>query len=1067
MSEPQQQGGVDELLDRALKAAAQGDRATAHILAGQVLAVDRNNVDAEDLLTAPEGRGEIRRLTIAFVDLVDSTALSTRVEPETYRTVVGRYRDDVLRIVAKYKGHVGSTNGDGLLVLFGHPEAHEDDVVRAVRAGLDIAREVADLSARVQRRFGFDIAVRVGIHRGIVYLDMAQADVYGLAANLAARVCAIAAPGTVAVSDTIEPLIRERFELHANTPQKVKGVEDPVHSYRVGAERDATRVSLGPLVGRSGETGYLRRSWEQALAGTLGRPGVAFVGDAGIGKSRLAWSAVELAEQFNAVVLELHGSPFYTDVGLRPVRRLLERRCGLSSTSDPVQRLRSLTDEINRRGLDVGTAIPLLAPILGIDPQAGYQPANTEGRKLFEQIGRAVGDYLLASVREAPSVMLVEDMHWFDEDTADVVKALLDADLGGHVLVVMTSRKPLQNKDSRTETFNLGPLTGDETDELTVALFPDVTADERAAVRRRCDGVPFYIEEVVAKLRDQPSGQATSVGVPDTLYEALFARLQSSPDALPVVEAAAILGSRVERSVLRSVVDLDDHDLDHVLAELVQGRVLEPLDAGSWRFRHELLRELAAELSPPSLRRRLHSRTADALVSAAADGNPDWPLIARHYEHAQRHAEAATSYAQASANARQRGALGEALNHLSYGISQAERSAPGPDRDRLEIGLRLGRAFLAQAAEGVFSPNAAADFERCLALCSDDLQDDDLLSTVMSLYPYYTMRADIDRAQRLVESIRASLTGPRESFLPINDFAYGMLAWYRGEFDYARAKMELAAYTLTEEGRRALDAMLFMPNDPTAGLCTHLALTRCYDGDLAAMEEELRRAESRCAAMPFPKGVFSLAYTRQIEVLARIEQGDLGCAAAVATDLAGIGEQHGFDSWALVGQAQYATVGALVALAEHAGDPSALAPHIATLTSFVDTWRALGVIALITFYDAILARLLIAAGQPAQARERLRTGLDLAQQTRMCFYDAELTRLGAATTDDAELRRRDLQSAVALARAQDARIFELRAAMDYFTLDEDSGRRMVTDALARFPADSAWPDVTRGRMLVG
>ena len=205
MSQPDRPAGVDELLDRALRAAAEGDRATANLLAGQVLAVDRNNADAEDLLAAPNEYGEIRRLTILFADLVDSTALSIGVEPETYRTVVGRYRDDVLRIVGQYEGHIGSTKGDGLLAFFGHPQAHEDDVQRAVQASLDITREIAALSARVRQRFGFDINVRVGIHRGLVYLDTAQDDVYGFAANLAARMCSLAEPGTVEISEAIEP----------------------------------------------------------------------------------------------------------------------------------------------------------------------------------------------------------------------------------------------------------------------------------------------------------------------------------------------------------------------------------------------------------------------------------------------------------------------------------------------------------------------------------------------------------------------------------------------------------------------------------------------------------------------------------------------------------------------------------------------------------------------------------------------------------------------------------------------------------------------------------------------
>jgi class 3 adenylate cyclase len=1067
VSQHDRQAGVDELLDRALRAAAEGDRATAKLLAGQVLAVDRNNADAEDLLAAPTDHGEIRRLTILFADLVDSTALSTRVEPETYRTVVGRYRDDVLRIVDKYEGHIGSTKGDGLLAFFGHPHAHEDDVRRAVQAGLDITREVQALSARVRRRFGFDINVRVGIHRGIVYLDIAQDDVYGLAANLAARVCSLAESGTVAVSGSIEPLVRDRFELQAQPPKPVKGVDGPVRHYRVIAERDMTRMPLGLLVGRQHEMAYLQQCWAQTTAGELRTPGLVLQGEAGIGKSRLAWSAVDMAERSGAVVLQLIGSPFHTDVGFRPIRRLLERRCGIGRTSDPAERLRHLRAEVRERALDPAIVVPLLAPVLGIDPQAGYQPVHAEGRKLFEQIDGAVRDYVLACVRDAPALVLAEDMHWFDEDTTEVVHSLLDADLGGRVLIVMTSREPAVADGSRAQIFELQPLTDDEAAQLIVALHPGVTSKEQRAVRRRCDGIPLYIEEVIAKLREQPSDQSTSVGVPDTLYEALFARLQSSSNAVKVAEAAAIMGGRVERSLLLAVVDISEHDVDQAIQQLVHGRVLEPLDQHTWRFRHELLREVAAELSPPTLRRRLHSRVADALVSATADGNPDWPLIARHYERAERYAEAASGYAQASANARQRGALTEALTYLNHAVSKAERSAAGPDRDRLETALRLGRAFLAQAAEGVFSPNAAADFERCLQLCSSDLQDDDLLSTVMSLYPYYTMRADLDRAQRLVESIRASLTGPRKSFLPINDFAFGMLAWYRGEFDYARTKMETAAQTLTEEGTRALDAMLFMPNDPTAGLYTHLALTRCFDGDLAGAEAELRRAERRCGHLPFPKGAFSLAYARQIEVLIRIEAGQLERAADVANELGCTGEQHGFDSWALVGTAQHATVSALTALAENDGDAAALAPHIATITAFLDTWRALGVIALITFYDAVLARLLTAAGQPDEARTRLQAALDLADQTRMHFYDSELMRLRAFTTDDTELRRTDLRGALDLARSQDARIFELRAATDYFELSEDAARQGLIETLGRFPKDSTWPGLTCARKLLG
>ena len=918
----------------------------------------------------------------------------------------------------------------------------------------------------MQRRFGFGIAVRVGIHRGIVYLDTAQDDVYGLAANLAARMCSLADPGSVAVSESIEGVVRDSFELQARLPAAVKGVDEPVYHFRVVSERDVTPVTRGLLVGREQESDYLEESWAHARAGRLTSPGVAFVGEAGIGKSRLAWSAVAMAERSHAVILQLVGSPFHTEVGMRPIRRLLERRCGIGRTSDPSDRLRQLEHEVRARSLDPGTMVPLLAPVLGIPPAAGYLAVQAEGRRLYEQIGAAVHDYLLACVRDGPTLVLVEDMHWFDEDTVDVVKSLLTAELGNHVLIVMTSRNPVPIPDEqRVKVFELKSLTADESDRLIAALHPSITADQQRAVRQRSDGVPLFIEEVVAKIQQQPSDASSSAGVPDSLYEALFARLRSSSDAVRVVEAAAIIGSRVERSLLLSVINLGDERVDQAIEQLVQARVLEPLDDESWRFRHELLREVAAEISPPSLRLSLHSHIADAMASGTAEGNPDWPLIARHYERAERFAEAASAYAQASANAGQRGALGEARTYLSHAVTQVARAASGQQRDQLEIALRLRRAFLAQAAEGVASPNVAADFERCLQLCNSDLHDDDLLSTVMSLYPYYTMRADLDRAQRLVESIRLSLTGPRKGFVPINDFALGMLAWYRGEFGYTRRKLESAAGSLDAQAARELGAMLFMPNDATAGLFTHLALSRYTDGDLAGAEAELATAEGVCERLSFPKGAFSLGYARQIEVLIRADAGQFARAAEAALHLATLGEQHGFDSWALVGAGQHATVEALAA-AESDADATVLEPHIATLTMFVDTWRALGVIALITFYDAALARLLIAAGRVAEAQARLQIALDLAEQTGMHFYDAELLRLRARAATDPDTRGAALDAALRLARQQDARVFELRSAMDSFTLAEEPGRQLLIAAVTRFGPEGTWPELTLARTML-
>ena len=1065
MSNDQSQPAIDELLDRAFEAIGRGEQTTAKTLAEQVLAIDHGNVDAEGLLLAPADQGEIRRLTIMFADLVDSTALSTRIEPETYRAAVGRYKQQVRQIVDRYEGHVASAKGDGLLIVFGHPRAHEDDVRRAVHAGLDITRDVAALSERLQQRFGFTIQVRVGVHRGVVYLDLEQDDVYGLAANLAARVSGLAPPGGVVVSAAVERLTRKHFQLQRMKPQPVKGISGPIEHYRVLGERaSGARILFKPVVGRQRELAQIEESWDKARAGALSEVGLAFCGEAGIGKSRLAAAAVELAERSKSVVIELTGSPLHTDVGLHPVRQLLEQRCGIDrDTSAPVL-IDRLTAEVSARGLDPATMVPLLAPVLAISPQAGYQAADADGARLYRRILRAVRVYLLACFGAGPALVVAEDMHWFDEDTTEIVQSLLDHD-SGRLLVVMTSREAVPVPDSQhVAQFGLAPLTDSESDELITALYPELNADGRRAVRRRCDGLPLFIEEVVAKLREQPADAAESAHVPDSLYEALFARLRSH-DAVRVAEGAAVVGDRVERRLLAAAVKIDETELDNAITELCAGRVLEPVGQDIWRFRHELLRDIAAELSPPTVRRRMHGRVADALVSFTAEANTDWPLIASHYERAERYESAATAYRKASGVARRRGALQEARYYLGHGISQIERLPAGPDRDRREISLRLRRGFLFYAAEGAVSRNAAADLERCLQLSGTEVTDD-LFSILTALWGHYVIRADLRHAHRVLQAIDAGVVKGESSEWPTLTAGFGMLAWYRGEFDTAREKLETGA-SQRDNVRPTLLAGWFMATDPIASMHTHLALARYIQGDLRGAEDELLNAGQRCDALGLPQGPFSRAYARQMEVLIRIESGELELAAAAASSLVTDAGAHRLDSWVMLGSAQQAVVAALLTLKRTPTDREALQAHIETVTAIVDGWRALGLKSMITFYDGLLARLLLAVDQPADARERIDAGLRLAEETGMHFYDAELQRIRAHTHEDHSQRCDGLGAAIELARQQHAVIFELRAAADDFQLRGEPARQELRDSVLGFPDASTWPELARARTLLG
>ena len=1054
---------IDELLERAVRAVNAGDRATATTLAGQVLSVDRGNPEAEDLLTVPARSGEIRRLAIMFADLVDSTALSTRLEPETYHTLVGSYRDEVRRIVDRYEGHISSIKGDGLLAVFGHPKAHENDVRRAVEAGLDITRAVAQLSAQAERKFGVAINVRVGIHRGLVYLDTDQDDVYGFAANLTARLCSVAAPGTVAVSDAVAPLVCDSFDLDTRPPLPVKGVEGLLSHHQVVAERPTVSpLRPPPLIGRDREHGWLQQSWRLARDGALTSPGVVFRGEPGIGKTRLAIEAAELVEDSGGVVLELRGSPLHADTGLHPVRRLVERRCGITRLTDGRERLRLLQAELRGCGLDPVSTVPLLAPVIGVGPEHGYHPAAVEGRSLYEMIGATVRQYVLACIGEQAGLVVAEDVHWFDPSTCELLNSLL-AVTDGRLLVVLTGREDGWLRTGWPITlFDLAPLTDEQSDALINALDPSVTDAQRAAIRNRCDGVPFYIEHVVGEL----DAAGPEPGVPEALYESLFARLHHPhADVVPVIEAAAVIGRAGDLPLLRSVVGGDAKDVDGVVTELVRARVLERRGTDGWRFRHELLREVAAELAPPSVRRDLHTRAARALVEAAAAVEPDWRVVAGHFEQAEQYDDAVEAYQKASVNARRRGALEEALAYLTTSLSQLNSCAEGSARDRSEIAIRLERGFLAGAAQGSQTGPGAADFERCLALASSGNYEDELFTTLMALIGYYVPRAQLPRAHELLDSLSARITRDRPWSHPVIASSLGSVIWLEGDFTGARRHLLQALADRSAADPAVLANAWWVPVDPISAAHNFLALTYTVGGDLDRADAELAESIRRCDGLGFPQNAHNRAHTYFMEIWVRLESGQISEAATLVARLRQLSEQSGLDLWQWVGRTEHSTVKALAALGAGV-DAATLTARAENLAQRVDGSRFIHLNSYLTFHDAVIGRLLIAAGQPEQARQRLEMSLRHAEETGMHFHDAELMRLRAHTLTERHERRAALAAARECARRQGATLFELRCLLDSFELVGDGDRCELADAVHRFGGDTRWPEYTRAQELL-
>ena len=1008
--------------------------------------------------------GELHRLTIMYCDVVGSTELSGRLEPETYRELMARYRRACREVIeTEFEGHIVQKQGDGVLAVFGFPVAHENDAERAVRAGLALLRAVHE-STPNGANVDDAVEIRVAIHHGPLYVDLDDEDVYGLAANAGARLQSIADPGTVVISDEVRKLVEDRFEIEPGEPQVVKGLPEPLQPFRILGDRhvEVKRVWSTPLVERDAELALLQHVWAGSSGDRReGTIGVLISGDAGVGKSRLVAAFVEEVSARRVRVIELHGSPFHVDAGFHPVARLIEHRCEITGDATPATRLEKLEREIVELGLDPSAALPLLAALVGIAPSAGYEPVAAEGPRLQEQIADAATEYVLACATDDPAVVVAENLHWFDDATRGLLAALAERGPQG-MLIIGTSR---EREDGSWETIELKPLTHAGRLELIDALHDGLDEEDRLAFAARSDGVPLYLEELVRAGAEHPPGAATYAApmpgsVPAALYEPLVARLYVMPAALPIVAAAAAAGQEIDRSLLAATITVPAEEFDSTLRGLLDAEILEPVASrpDRYQFRHELLREVAYELQPPSWRRRVHSRLCDLLTREEPS---DWLVVASHFERAERYEEGAGAYREASEAARRRGALEEARSHLTHAIELVAESAAADAE--LEGNLRLRRGFIAMSLEGVASTDAAADYERCLELADADPRGDAMFSTLISLWAYYLSRADLARARETSVTLRSAITGSRGYFRPANRAGFGMLDWYEGKFTSALEVLSRATDELDETEQGDLVPLWFVPHDAVAAMHLYLAVARFMAADIEGADASLARSREISEGLDFPQGPWSIDYTHWLGAWMWIESGRIPDAVNALAELQTSSAAHGFTTWQLFGGTQTSALRAVAALRSGESDSDALAELAAALDGLIELWKALDLRIFLPFYLTTAGALLAASGDPDGARRRYDESLSLASETGMRFYDAETARRVAHLAPDAEERIARLGDALELARSQSARPFELRIALDLHDLLGEDARSQVELALAAFPSDATTHELEDAR----
>jgi class 3 adenylate cyclase/tetratricopeptide (TPR) repeat protein len=661
----------------------------------------------------PSKEAEHRLLSVLFCDLVGSTGLSQRLNPEDMRDLMRRYQDAVAGAVTRYDGHVAKYLGDGVLAYFGWPLAYEDHAERAVRAGMEALAAVPVI--RLADRTA--ISARVGIATGpVVVGDLIGASgreegaVTGETPNLAARIQAAAAPGELLVAAETRKLIRGTFELEERGEQRLKGFERAVSLFRILDERhvesrfEATRGgALSALVGRVHELGMLRERW--AIARTGQGQAVFVTGESGIGKSRLVEALVEHVAEAPHELIRLQCSPYHATSTLHPIIERLRRLAGFVAQEAVAERIEKLERFLGDLYEDVSAVAPLYAELLSVDTGGRYPKLELAPQDLKERTLATLVDRLVLLGRRSPVLLVVEDAHWIDPTTEEVLRRCAGGIRNLPVMMVTTHR-PDWRADWATDFSHAAGLSIGRLDRNQIAVLVgsilgaaplNTLVDD---IMARTDGVPLFVEELTwGVLERKGAGDAETATIPATLQGSLMAQLDRLPGAARnVAMIASVIGREFSEELLNKATGLDDAALAEALEHLARAQLVVPSGVvhGAHMFRHALIQDVAYQALLNRTRRRHHRRIGEILLAdhrEVAELQPE--LIARHFSEAGLPGEALPFWTRAAERALKRSANYEAVSHCERALATAselqEAEAKGPQT--LAAELLLGRAL--------------------------------------------------------------------------------------------------------------------------------------------------------------------------------------------------------------------------------------------------------------------------------------------------------------------------------------------------------------------------------------
>jgi len=668
-----------------------------------------------------EDGAERRQLTIMFCDLVGSTRLSTSVDPEDLREITRRYRELCTGTIEGYDGFIARYMGDGVLAYYGYPRAHEDDAIRAVHSALEIAAAIPTL---MPESGAVPLAVRLGIATGpVVVGDLIgegaslEHDVVGETPNLAARLQGLAPENSVVVSGETRRLLGALFELHDLGDQELKGFEAPVRAFQVidtatvdSRFEAAAGERLTPFVGRDHEISLIKDRWRRVLNGE-GQV-VLLNGEPGIGKSRITMATREFVAPDDPVTVRCQCSPYHENSTLYPIVEHLQRAAGFRDGDPPEARLDKLEELMGYGSGTSGEDMALFASLMSLPCGDRYPVPDLPPEVLRDRTLEALQSALAKLAEGQPLMILMEDVHWSDPTTLELLNSLVDQVQSWRALLIITFRPefdPPWTGDAHVSLLSLNRLDRRQCEAIIDTLAGGLKLPEEIVeqIATRTDGVPLFVEELTRTILESGllnksdgeyvlSGPIQPLAIPTTLQDSLMARLDQLDDAKSVAQLGAVIGREFSRALLSAVGGHSPEVIDSILRRLIESGLLSRRGTGAnatFVFKHALVRDAAYNSILKSRRHALHARIADALLKHFPDVEQSQPeLIAQHYTAAGLDDQALDYWTEAGRRAMERSAYPESISHFRSGLESLARIGLGEDTAEQTVELKIAIA---------------------------------------------------------------------------------------------------------------------------------------------------------------------------------------------------------------------------------------------------------------------------------------------------------------------------------------------------------------------------------------